>query len=617
MHMVQVRITQNGKTAGKRTPVGDLKKAVLMYIAKGESVSAAVQRVGRTMQAYALWRGNDPEFAARVDALRKGVKKEVPDFPEFCEKYLGQKLWWHQLQWFDMLEGRPPRDLHPAQTYEEGEPNYLLINTPPEHAKSTSITVNYVTWRIAKDPNIRVVVVSKSADMAKQFLYSIKTRLDHPKYNRLAQDIGPVGGWKENAAIWSSDQIYLGGDERDSGEKDPTVQALGIGGHLYGARSDLIILDDCVVLSNAAEYEKQLRWVQQEVMTRLGPSQKLLVVGTRVDSIDLYRELLDGERYPLGVSPWTYMKSPAVLEFADDPADWVTLWPKNSVPWLGSKDVPGEDGLYPRWDGKYLAKRRNALDAKTWSMCYQQMAVSEDAIFSPEHVRAAVNGMRFCGKMSPDTGVPGIRERGMEGLYVIGGLDPAMTGDTAMVVLAIDRQTSQRWVLDVQIRTAPTPTWIRETVKTLSDSYGIHEWRVEKNAFQIFLTQDPELNKWLGSRGIILAEHFTGRNKMDVEWGVASMAPLFSQKLINLPSTRAEPVRMLVDQLITWQPQTKGKTDAVMALWFAEIRARELVIAAGNKREHNFAPNRFLTNRGKAQQIVVNLNDFAAVQMQR
>jgi hypothetical protein len=31
----------------------------------------------------------------------------------------------------------------------------LIVNTPPEHAKSTTITVNYTTWRICQDPNIR------------------------------------------------------------------------------------------------------------------------------------------------------------------------------------------------------------------------------------------------------------------------------------------------------------------------------------------------------------------------------------------------------------------------------------------------------------------------------
>ncbi len=53
---------------------------------------------------------------------------------------------------------------------------------------------------------------------------------------------------------------------RTSTEKDPTVQALGIGGQVYGARANLIILDDCVTGANAHEWAKQLEWIQKEVV---------------------------------------------------------------------------------------------------------------------------------------------------------------------------------------------------------------------------------------------------------------------------------------------------------------------------------------------------------------
>lgn len=56
--------------------------------------------------------------------------------------------------------------------------------------------------------------------------------------------------------------FYLGGDARNSSEKDPTLQALGMGGQIYGARADLIILDDVITTANAHEWEKQLDWLQ-------------------------------------------------------------------------------------------------------------------------------------------------------------------------------------------------------------------------------------------------------------------------------------------------------------------------------------------------------------------
>lgn len=75
--------------------------------------------------------------------------------------------------------------MHPSMTYEPGEPDLLIANTPPEHAKSTTLTVNYVVWRILQDPNIKVIIVSRTQTMAKKFLTQIKGILTGPQYSKL------------------------------------------------------------------------------------------------------------------------------------------------------------------------------------------------------------------------------------------------------------------------------------------------------------------------------------------------------------------------------------------------------------------------------------------------
>ena len=605
-------VVESGR--GQRFRINDRKKKMIGLFKAGNSITDCLAEIGAHRTTYDRWRSQDPLFAAQMDEIRLGVsdgRLPVPDFETFCRDYLEQPLFWHQLQWADILNGDEPRLLHPSEVYEPGDPQYILVNTPPEHAKTMTLSICYVTWRVCKDPNIKVMLVSKTQDMAKEFLYAIKTRLTHPKYTRLQLAFGPVGGWKADSTVWSADQIYLG-SERDSGEKDPTIQAVGIGGHIYGSRSDLILVDDGVVLSNAADYEKQLRWIQQEVITRLGPYGRLCVVGTRVDATDLYRELMNPDRYPSGQSPWTYFAQPAVLAYASDPKDWVTLWPRSHRPWDGSKDKPDKDGLYPRWDGQHLSRRRNILNPRTWALAYMQASVEEDATFDAAKVRACVNGMRKPGKL--DGRLPNHRAKGMDGLYVIGSMDPAMVGDTAVLVYAVDRHERKRYILDGRLRTGASPRWIRDVIKELTDTYGIHEWRIERNSFQAFLTQDQELNEWLANMGVRLTEHTTGKNKWDPSFGIASMSSLFDFGLIELPGPKwCEPARQLMEQLITWSPETKGKTDMVLALWFAEIRAREVckatpIDAAGGG---GFMPNRYLSKRGKARQVVVNLNDLA------
>lgn len=109
--------------------------------------------VGKSEKTYAYYRDSDEEFRNEIKAIRAqlsagGPRKEVPPFEEFARDYLGHEMFAHQLQWIDVLEGRRPRGMHSSMTYEEGEPDLIMCNTPPEHAKTTTITVDYVAWRI-------------------------------------------------------------------------------------------------------------------------------------------------------------------------------------------------------------------------------------------------------------------------------------------------------------------------------------------------------------------------------------------------------------------------------------------------------------------------------------
>jgi hypothetical protein len=51
------------------------------------------------------------------------------------------------------------------------------------------------------------------------------------------------------------------------------------------------------------------------------------------------------------------------------------------------------------------------------------------------------------------------------------------------------------------------------------------------------------------------------------------------------------------------------KCDTVMALWFAELRAREVTVGAKGHRP-SFLKNGFLSERDKGKQMVVNLDDY-------
>ena len=619
-----------GQSMGRKAGKQDISKIeaqerVLIQLAQGNTITGAMGTVNRNDTTFRQWVMQDPDFKARSEKARlegKGIKadlKELKDisFPEFSEQFLDTKLFDHHLDWFDLIEGREPRWLHPAMTYEPAATNRILINVPPEHAKSTVITTNYVVYRIVTNPNTRVIIVSKTQGMARKFLGAIKTRLSHPAYTKLQVAFGPNGGYKADATQWQADMIYLG-TGRDSGEKDPTVQALGIGSQIYGARADLIIVDDAVMGSNAHEWEKQMDWLQKEVITRLGRHGKLIIVGTRVAPIDLYKMLRDGGQWSGGKTPFTYCAMPAVLELDENPKNWKTLWPKSNQQ-ESELDDADENGLFPKWDGPSLFTRRAEVAPSVWAMVYQQEDVVEDSIFSPACIAGSVNGMRKRGPLKP--GVPG-HPKYVDGSYTVIGLDPAMAGATGAVVVTYNKSDGKIYVLDCINMTEPSPAKIQNLIEEWVEKYKPQELRIEINAHQKAYALDDDLRNYLAAHGCQLNSHFTGKNKWDTSFGVASMASLFGNtrdgrfqdnNIIELPSNEgSEGLKTLVQELITWKPDTKNPTDCVMALWFAIIRVRELM--QQSSRVGQYQTNRWATRSQMERRASLNLDEAFAEQ---
>ena len=605
------------------------KKVILQCIADGMTVEQSCKVAGKSIKTYEYYRRSDAVFKQLADRTRLGsleknfaeeTAKEL-DFVTWRKKYLKQETFPHQKNLIDTIEGRQPEWLHPAMKYEKGiASNRILLNIPPNHAKSITVTVDYVTYKIVNNPNFRVLIVSQTQRLAADFLYAIKQRLTHPMYEELQQAYAAGVGFNTKTASWQATRVTFGDELRESSEKDPNLEAVGIGGQIYGKRADMIIVDDAVTLSNANDFERQIKWLTQDVRSRLNPTGKLIVVGTRVSAVDLYKELRNPDRYPGGLVPWTYLAMPALLETNEEPTKWVTLWPYSDQPFDGQEESEkNEFGLYPRWNGKHLYAERQAMDASTWALIYQQQDISDDAIFDPVCVKGSIDGMRKSGRLV--AGHPG-HPRDLSGFSFVCGLDPAMVGDTAAVCYAIDRVTHKRYIVDAIKITRPTPAQIRQLITDWTNVYTPSEWIVERNAFQSFLTQDEGIRQFLASKGTLLREHHTGNNKWDSGFGVASMSTLFGTKqqdnkhhrdnLIHLPNDQTENIKSLIEQLITWSPSTKGKTDMVMALWFCEIRAREMLNQGIHATHH--LKNPFLTRYEKSKRMVINIDELLAEQ---
>jgi hypothetical protein len=604
----------------KQIDIADAKAIVLDQLASGAKVRDAMRKVSRSEETYRSWRKDDPEFKAAVDKIREAhetgqrTTSAVPDFPEFCAKYIKKPLPFHHLRAWDVLEERDPRDLRDCMLYQKGagdpedDTKSVIINFPPDHAKSTVWNVQYALYNIIKNPDIRIAIISKSQSMAKKFLSQIKFYLSNPSlFPELHAAFAPEGGWKSedksDGLAWRENMIYIRG--REQAEKDPTVEALGVGGSIYGARFDLIILDDIEDYATAGQYEQHAGWIGQDVYSRLDKDHgQLLILGTRVGAMDIYRWLRDEAATEDGEPFYTYFAQPAVLENeTGHSSQWEVLWPERMPP-------------------RAIAKAKAAMtDPRRFTFVYQQRDVNEHAVFPAEAVEAAVNVKRFSCPMQ--AGVPGHRTRGMEGLYVIASWDPASSaGRNAMVVYAVDRQTKKRWVLDVWNRKGVTSAQTIPKLKELQVRYNVKEWRIEKNAVQQFITQLPEIRNFVAAHGGRIVEHETRGNKWDPNKGIEGLlVPLIlscvdeidkrlvakpdGAGLVEFPSRRHNPaVGELCEQLKSWEPESKKQVqDLVMAWWFAELGAQDYL--RGGRSDNDHMTSKWVTRGGRKQQVVI------------
>ena len=476
----------------------DAKKKVAELIGSGMKVADAMKAVGRTTKTYENWRNQDKDFVALIEASRDRVRRAAETgkdvdlynltFAEWRKRFLHRDTYPHMHDMIKAVEGELDEPHHPAIDWDQRNKSRVIINIPPFHAKSQLITADYVLYKLCMNPNFRVLIISSKAEFSKKFIHQIRQRMTSTLFTELQAAYAPEGGWKpqKGEGAFSNNQLYIAG--RDADEKDPNVEAVGIGGSIYGSRADLAILDDVVVGTNAAEYEKQIYWLESELENRLFNG-KIIIVGTRLASVDMYSELRNGDRYLSGESPWSYLRMPMVLEEHQEPENWVTLWPKSYQPMDANE--PGEqdaDGMYTAHDWERAYRTKNSKPPKVWSLVYQQMDVPDDATFHPTAVRGSVEGRRKPGPLI--AGALGHPAHGAEGMRVIGSIDPAGTGDAFILVYAVDRTTRKRYVLNCWKGENTIPSWYRQQIEAITEEYGVQEWVIEAQAYSNWIYHD-------------------------------------------------------------------------------------------------------------------------------
>lgn len=416
----------------------------------------------------------------------------------------------------------------------------LLVNLPPYHAKSTEITVNDTVFDIVRDPNLRTIIVSKSLSFARLFIGQLQELLENRDLyldapRNLVDDWGPFRG----QGAWSSEQFFVAG--RTTSEKDATVQALGVGGQIYGRRADKIKFDDVATLENQGTPERvasMLEWIDKEALSRIGFQDPAWFVGTRVTPGDIYGHLRKRDGY-------VTLEYPAIMDESRE----LMLW--------------GDHFTYAD-----AVARRAEMTPQDWQLVYQQVAsAGAMADFPWETLERGLDPSRTTGHFDPNWIL-------VAGLDLAGGTRRA--GFTCGTIVGIDRE-GRRYLVDTFNRQAMRPAALRDQLIMWGESYPLTELRVEKNGLQAQLVQyNDEIARPLAALGVRIVPHQTQGNKWDQDFGVRSMAPLFGGEMISVPWATGQDRAIwqpLLDQLSLFP--LGAVNDRVMSLWFADLAARD------------------------------------------
>ena len=170
--------------------------------------------------------------------------------------------------------------------------SHQLTLLPRDHMKSALIAYR-VAWRLTKNPAIRVLYISSTANLATKQLKFIKDILTCDAYRRYWPEMVHVNENKREK--WTETEISVDHPKRrEEAVRDPSIFAAGLTTTVTGMHCDIAVLDDVVVRDNAYTEEGRTRTYEQYSLLASieGRDAEEWVVGTRYHGKDLYSTLL-------------------------------------------------------------------------------------------------------------------------------------------------------------------------------------------------------------------------------------------------------------------------------------------------------------------------------------
>ena len=369
----------------------------------------------------------------------------------------------------------------------EDAKDHQLTLLPRDHGKSAMIAYR-AAWEITKDPTIRILYISSTANLASKQLKFIKDILSSSIYRRYWPEmINEDEGKREK---WSESEISVDHPKRkQEAVRDPTVFTAGLTTTITGLHCDIAILDDVVVKENA--YTKDGREKTQQQYSLLssieGSNAREWAVGTRYHPDDLYADLvkMSIDRYDfmgnVVDSESLYEVFERVVENAGD-GTGEFLWPRQQR----------YDGKWFGFDQSILAKKRaQYLDRVQFRAQYyndpndqESASISSDDFnyYDPRLLKKENGSWWYKGRS----------------LNVFAAIDFAFSTRqkadyTALVVVGVDKDYNY-YILEIdRFKTNKISDYFKEILNT-HQKWGYRKIRAETTAAQKVIVTDLKDN---------------------------------------------------------------------------------------------------------------------------
>lgn len=437
--------------------------------------------------------------------------------------------------------------------------SHQMTLLPRDHMKSALIAFR-VAWEITKDPTIRVLYISSTANLAEKQLGFIKQILTSPIYRKYWPDMVEDDVGKREK--WTNSEISIDHPLRKKeAVRDPTVFTGGLTTSLTGLHCDIAVLDDAVVQENAyTEDGREKVRTQYSLLSSIeGADAREWVVGTRYHPKDLYQDLIE-KQVELYDDTGELISEEALYELferrVEDVGDGTGqfLWPRQQR----------YDGKWFGFDQSILARKRAQYLDKTQfrAQYYNDPNDSSSAAISPDYfqyydrARLSRNGGRWF--------YAGSR------INVFAAVDFAysirLKSDyTAIVVVGVDHK-SNIYILDIDRFKTNLISDYFQRILTLHQKWDFRKIRCEVTSAQQIIVKDLKEN-YIRPFGLALAveEHKPTRHEGTKEERLeATLQPKYANR--QMWHYHGGNCQILEEELVLQNPPHDDVKDALASV---------------------------------------------------